>query len=75
MKFSPEVLIYLQTVKNYFKTNEEAREYFTSKNKKHRNRNRNRKRNRNRNNRFRQTFKVRKIKLFKKPNKNRNKLS
>lgn len=28
MKPSPEVLIYIQTVKNYFNTNEEAREYF-----------------------------------------------
>lgn len=27
-EFSPEVLIYLQTVKNYLKTNIEAREYF-----------------------------------------------
>ena len=27
-EFSPEVLIYLQTVKNYLKTNLEAREYF-----------------------------------------------
>jgi len=26
--FSPEVLIYIQTVKNYFKTNKEANEYF-----------------------------------------------
>jgi hypothetical protein len=30
MDYSPEVLIYLQTVKSYFKTNEEAREYFIS---------------------------------------------
>lgn len=28
MDLSPEVLIYLQTVKNYFATNQEAREYF-----------------------------------------------
>jgi len=28
MKLSPEVLIYIQTVKNYFNTNKEAREYF-----------------------------------------------
>lgn len=27
---SPEVLIYIQTVKNYFKTNKEARDYFLS---------------------------------------------
>jgi hypothetical protein len=27
-EFSPEVFIYLQTVKNYLKTNLEAREYF-----------------------------------------------
>jgi hypothetical protein len=27
---SPEVLIYLQTVKNYFETNKEAREFFLS---------------------------------------------
>jgi hypothetical protein len=27
-EFSPEVLIYLQTVKNYLKTNIEAKEYF-----------------------------------------------
>ena len=26
----PEVLIYIQTVKNYFKTNQEARDYFLS---------------------------------------------
>lgn len=26
--FSPEVLIYIQSVKNYFKTNKEAYEYF-----------------------------------------------
>ncbi len=30
MDFSPEVLIYLQTVKKYFQTNQEAREYFIS---------------------------------------------
>lgn len=30
MKLSPEVLIYIQTVKNYFNTNLEAREYFLS---------------------------------------------
>ena len=28
MDLSPEVLIYIQTVKNYFATNEQAREYF-----------------------------------------------
>lgn len=28
MKPSPEVLIYVQTVKNYLKTNDDAREYF-----------------------------------------------
>lgn len=28
-KMSPEVLIYLQTIKQYFNTNEEAQEYFT----------------------------------------------
>jgi hypothetical protein len=28
MKFSPEVLIYIQTVKKYFKSNKEARDYF-----------------------------------------------
>lgn len=28
MELSPEVLIYIQTVKNYLKTNEEARNYF-----------------------------------------------
>lgn len=28
MKLSPEVLIYIQTVKNYFKSNEDARNYF-----------------------------------------------
>ncbi len=28
MKLSPEVLIYIQTVKNYFNTNKEAHEYF-----------------------------------------------
>lgn len=28
MDLSPEVLIYIQTVKNYFATNEEARNYF-----------------------------------------------
>ena len=28
MDFPPEVLIYLQTVKKYFETNQEAREYF-----------------------------------------------
>jgi uncharacterized protein YrzB (UPF0473 family) len=28
MDLSPEVLIYLQTVKNYFATNNEAKEYF-----------------------------------------------
>ena len=27
---SPEVLIYLQTVKNYFETNKEAKEFFLS---------------------------------------------
>ena len=27
-KFSPEVLIYIQTVKHYFENNSEAREYF-----------------------------------------------
>ena len=27
---SPEVLIYIQTVKNYFETNKEAREFFLS---------------------------------------------
>lgn len=31
MSFSPEVLIYLQTLKNYFENNEEARSYFLSK--------------------------------------------
>ena len=30
MSFSPEVLIYLQTLKNYFENNEEARSYFLS---------------------------------------------
>jgi hypothetical protein len=30
MSFSPEVLIYLQTVKNFFKSNEETRNYFIS---------------------------------------------
>jgi hypothetical protein len=30
MSFPPEVLIYLQTVKNFFKSNEEARNYFIS---------------------------------------------
>lgn len=30
MEYSPEVLIYLQTVKKYFQTNQEAREYFIS---------------------------------------------
>jgi hypothetical protein len=30
MKLSPEVLIYIQTVKNYFNTNKEARDYFLS---------------------------------------------
>lgn len=28
MDLSPEVLIYIQTVKNYFEKNEQAREYF-----------------------------------------------
>lgn len=28
MKYSPEVLIYMQSVKNFFKTNEMAREYY-----------------------------------------------
>lgn len=28
MKYSPEVLIYIQTVKNFFKSNEMAREYY-----------------------------------------------
>lgn len=28
MKFSPDVLIYVQTIKNYFSTNKEAGEYF-----------------------------------------------
>lgn len=31
MKLSSEVLIYLQSVKNYFKTDEEAKEYFIGK--------------------------------------------
>jgi len=30
MDFSPESLIYLQTIKNYFENNEEARRYFLS---------------------------------------------
>lgn len=30
MKLSPEVLIYIQTVKNYFQTNVEAKTYFLS---------------------------------------------
>lgn len=30
MDFSPESLIYLQTIKNYFENNEEARKYFLS---------------------------------------------
>jgi hypothetical protein len=30
MSFPPEVLIYLQTVKNFFKSNEETRNYFIS---------------------------------------------
>lgn len=30
MGFSPEVLIYLQTVKNYFNNNDDARSYFLS---------------------------------------------
>ena len=30
MDFSPESLIYLQTIKNYFESNEEARKYFLS---------------------------------------------
>lgn len=30
MKLSPEVLIYIQTVKNYFETNNEAKIYFIS---------------------------------------------
>jgi hypothetical protein len=30
MSFSPEVLIYLQTLKNYFENNQEARSYFLS---------------------------------------------
>jgi hypothetical protein len=30
MSFSPEVLIYLQTVKNYFNNNEDAKSYFLS---------------------------------------------
>lgn len=30
MKLSPEVLIYIQTVKSYFEKNMEAREYFLS---------------------------------------------
>ena len=29
-KISPEVLIYLQSVKNYFETNIEAKEFFLS---------------------------------------------
>lgn len=29
-KISPEVLIYLQSVKNYFETNQEAKEFFLS---------------------------------------------
>jgi hypothetical protein len=28
MEFSPDVLIYVQTIRNYFTTNESAREYF-----------------------------------------------
>jgi len=28
MKFSPDVLIYIQTIKNYFSTNKDAGEYF-----------------------------------------------
>lgn len=28
MKYSPEVLIYLQTIKNFFENNEEVKEYF-----------------------------------------------
>ena len=30
MNFSPESLIYLQTLKNYFQNNEDARKYFLS---------------------------------------------
>jgi len=30
MNYSPEVLIYLQTIKNYFNNNQEARSYFLS---------------------------------------------
>ena len=30
MELSPEVLIYIQSVKNYFDTNKEAGEYFLS---------------------------------------------
>ena len=30
MEFSPESLIYLQTIKNYFQNNEDARKYFLS---------------------------------------------
>ena len=30
MNFSPESLIYLQTLKNYFQNNEEAKNYFLS---------------------------------------------
>ena len=30
MNLSPEVLIYIQTVKNYFNTNKEAHDYFLS---------------------------------------------
>jgi hypothetical protein len=30
MDFSPETLIYLQTIKNYFENNEEAKKYFLS---------------------------------------------
>ena len=30
MSLSPEVLIYLQTIKNYFENNEETRSYFLS---------------------------------------------
>ena len=30
MDFSPESLIYLQTIKNYFESNEGARKYFLS---------------------------------------------
>lgn len=30
MNFSPESLIYLQTLKNYFQNNEEAKKYFLS---------------------------------------------